>query len=193
MIRYLTVFLLIQIGFTGYGQYHPIPSNDELNELKKVSDKAYKKSGLKPYTKSIMIFYGDLGCDDVLGEKLVNKSLFEQGIKFGYYTRKKCLFKKEKYLAANIYYLDEDNELLGYFDGQSVFPAVADNGDKMYAETERFIQYIIENEFTDIFNLGCALDISKYYALDKDGDAVLLDEFLFREGKNPVLKIDELK
>jgi hypothetical protein len=166
-------------------------NQSELEKLLKISENAYEKSSLEPYDTFVIIYYGDLDCDNPLEEKTANKALFERGIEFGYYTRKKCLFKKEKYLAADIYYLDDQNKFLGYFDGRSVFPSLS-GGKETYKGTENFVQFLLRSELSNIFSLGCALDMSKYYAVNSQGHAVLIDEFLFRDGLDPVKKIPEL-
>jgi len=192
MIRLIVIIFFCLSICRIYAQYHPIPDENAISKLTKISDKAYSRTGLDSYDKSVVILYGDLGCDDILGEKKVSKELFEQGIKYGYHTKKKCLFKKEKYLAADIYYLDGKNNLLGYFNGQSAYPTTGSSESKVYSDLEKFIAYLDNEKYTQIFNLGCALDVSKYYAVNKNGEPVLLDENAFREGKDPASHIDKL-
>jgi len=84
------------------------------------------------------------------------------------------------------------NNLLGYFNGQSVYPTTGNSESKVYSDLEMFITYLHNEKYTQIFNLGCALDVSKYYAVNKNGEPVLLDENAFREGKDPASHIDQL-
>ncbi len=192
MMRLILIILISNFYLSLLGQYHPTPTENQIDKLKKISEKAYNKSRLGIYETSIIIYYGDLGCDDMLNDREISKSLLQEGIKFGYYRKKKCFFKNEKYLAADIYYLDQNGRLLGYYDGQIIYPSIAKNGDTMLDDVDRFINYLNDSKYSSFFHLSC-LDGSLYYAVDSTGSPVLINEYLFSQNENPMIYISELE
>lgn len=184
----LAVSLVVNAGQKSFGQYHQIPDEEELELLIKISDKAFKKDDTyERYDTIVIIYYSDLGCDNIIEDKKLNETLFKGGIKLQYRQRRKCLFKKQKYLAAMVYYLDSMNKLTGYADGQAFIPASI-----MSTKHEKLIQFVIENELSNLFMLGC-VDGSIYYAIDKNGNAVVIDESPIRQGEDiKVIPISEL-
>jgi len=187
----LIFILLISVGFV-YGQYHPEPLARELTELQRIADKAFYKSGLENYDNTLVVYQGNLGCNESYDIQEPTQLLFESGIEFLYVEKRKCLLKKKDILFADVYYFDKNNVFLGYFDGHVFVNAVGSDGSSIYPRKERFLNYLLENNYTDIFNLNCSLGITMYYALNESGEPLLIDEANFTLNKEPARKIADL-
>ncbi len=182
-----SIILTIAFGwlyFSLYSQYHPDIHERDLTKLEERCVKLIAKSkckGIKNYSKVLIIPFGEVGCEYFLDHKknLLTKEVFTSGIQLVYETfNRKYLFgllsKREKYLMATVYFLDDNFTLLGMYEGHSYIYCAQFNEKPAYTSTENFLKYLIDNEYTNIFSIGCISGMH-YYAVNKNGEAEVIE------------------